>query len=107
MALRDEWKETGKSLGKAFGGLGKNIGRSAETVAGKATGDGKEENVFNDGSWRQTGKDLGKAFMNVGVSILDSVDQGVSKVSDSTKATEAAEGSAEKVSGEVVDKDEQ
>lgn len=106
MALKDEWKETGKGLGQAFAGLGKNIGRSAKTVVNNVTGskkdkekeaqdiaDGivdevkegeqpKDSTVFNDGSWRNTGKDLGNAFKNLGKSIVHSGKEGVDKVSD-------------------------
>ena len=93
MALRDEWKETGKSLGTAFGDLGKNILRSAKTTVNKvddwATGEKKteeekanESTVFNDGSWRNTGKELGGAFKNLGQSLISSGKAGVDKVAD-------------------------
>lgn len=36
MALRDEWKETGKDLGRAFKDLGQQISRSAMYGVGKA-----------------------------------------------------------------------
>ena len=36
MALRDEWKETGKGLGHAFRDLGKSIVRSVKTGVDKA-----------------------------------------------------------------------
>ena len=35
MALRDDWKETGKSLGNAFASLGKTIVKSATEGAKK------------------------------------------------------------------------
>ena len=36
MALRDEWKKTGKGLGHAFRDLGKSIVRSVKTGVDKA-----------------------------------------------------------------------
>ena len=44
MALKDNWKETGKGLGHAFSTLGKTIVRSAETTADKVSdwADGEE-----------------------------------------------------------------
>ena len=36
MALRDEWKQTGKDLGHAFEGLGKAIVRSVRVGVDKA-----------------------------------------------------------------------
>lgn len=91
MALRDDWKKTGQSLGKAFGGLGKNVGRSVKDGVDKASDwadDGHvedNETVFNDGSWRETGKDLGKAFTNLGKSIVKSAREGIDKVDDAVK----------------------
>ena len=91
MALKDQWKETGKELGGAFSGLGKNIVRSVKGGVDKATdwadpekegGAGKDSNVFNDGSWRETGKDLGGAFTDLGKSIVNSAKQGADKASD-------------------------
>ncbi|MGN0370253.1 MAG: hypothetical protein ACI4EW_06875 [Butyrivibrio sp.] len=37
MSTRDDWKETGKDLGHAFKGLGKNIIKSAKKGINKAT----------------------------------------------------------------------
>ena len=90
MALKEEWKDTGKGLGKAFKGLGKNIVRSVktgvdkidETDEEKAQNEGKET-VFNDGSWRETGKELGHAFKDLGQSILHSAKTGVDYVDES------------------------
>ncbi len=90
MALRDEWKQTGKDLGGAFKGLGKNIGRSAHDVVEKADDAISDENdkvvddsnVFNDGSWRKTGKDLGGAFKGLGKSIIRSAKTGLEKLDD-------------------------
>ena len=93
MSLKEDWKETGKGLGDAFAGLGKNLLRSGKTGVDKAADwaedkeneaeeAGKESNVFNDGSWRETGKDLGSAFANLGKSLLKSARTGVDKATE-------------------------
>ena len=91
MALKDNWKQTGKELGGAFAGLGKNIVRTAKTGATKvsdwasdpaAEPKTPDSNVTNDGSWRTTGKDLGKAFTDLGKSIVHSAGAGIDKVEE-------------------------
>ncbi len=93
MALKDQWKETGKNMGEAFSGLGKNIVRVVRDGVDKATdwadkdenklpeGE-KESTVFNDGSWRETGKDFGEAFSGLGKSLLNSAKAGKEKAED-------------------------
>lgn len=84
MALKDDWKATGKGLGSAFKGLGKNVVRSVgaglDKLDGSQPNDGS--NVFNDGSWRQTGKDIGSGFANVGKNIVKSAKQGIDKIDE-------------------------
>lgn len=93
MALKDEWKNTGKELGGAFADLGKNLLRTAKTGVDKVSDwaekdndsvDPKapESNVMNDGSWRNMGKDMGKAFSDLGKSIVHSAGAGVDKVEE-------------------------
>lgn len=91
MALKDEWKGTGKELGGAFANLGKTLLRTAKVGVDKAEAwaDGKdpaqavpEENVTNDGSWRETGKELGGAFASLGKSLLHSAEVGADKAED-------------------------
>ncbi len=109
MALKDNWKETGKGLGHAFSTLGKTIVRSAETTADQvsdwAKGEkkkpeeaktapespekaeeekdgGKESTVYNDGSWRKTGSELGHAFAGLGKTLVKTAETGADKVSD-------------------------
>lgn len=88
MALNNDWKDTGKSLGGAFASLGKTLIRTAKVGADKAEAwaDGKDqteavpqENVMNDGSWRKTGKELGGAFAKLGKTLLDTAETGVEK----------------------------
>ncbi len=87
MALKDEWKKTGKDLGNAFASLGKNTGKSIETGAdkageliGKKNEDGEDSNVFNDGSWRSTGSKLGHAFTGLGKTLVSSAKAGTEKL---------------------------
>ncbi len=86
---KEEWKETGKSMGNAFSSLGKNIIRSAKTTVDKATdwaekdeNKSSKENVFNDGSWRETGKEMGHAFGSFGKNVFKSTKDGVNKATD-------------------------
>ena len=86
MALKDEWKETGKGLGDAFKGLAKNVGRSVKT--GLDIDNDDESNVFSDGSWRETGKGLGQAFKGLAKSIVDSAEEGIDKLDGDDKKEE-------------------
>lgn len=88
---KEEWKNTGKSLGNAFKSLAKTTVRSANRVVDKAenklegkedTLDENEKSVFADGSWKETGKQLGNAFSSLGKSILHSTEEGLDKAED-------------------------
>ena len=78
MALKDEWKKTGKGLGSAMASFGKAIGKSAKAIVNGE--DENESNVFNDGTWRQTGKELGSAFKGLGNSIVDTAKEGIEEI---------------------------
>ena len=91
MALKDEWKDTGKNLGGAFANLGKTLIRTAKVGVDKAEAwaDGSDpneavpaENVTNDGSWRETGKELGGAFASLGKSLIHSAELGADKAEE-------------------------
>ena len=91
MALNDEWKNTGKTLGGAFADLGKTLLKTAKVGVDKAEAwaEGNdpakavpEENVTNDGSWRETGKELGGAFAKLGKTLLNTAEVGVDKAED-------------------------
>lgn len=86
MALKDEWKETGKGLGGAFKDLGTNVGRSVKS--GLDPSDDNQTNVFNDGSWRKTGKELGGAFKGLAKSMVDSAKAGIDKIDGGDKKEE-------------------
>lgn len=107
MALKDEWKDTGKGIGGAFKNLGKNLVRSAKTGVDSLDGtidnaeideNGNKRTVFNDGSWRETGKALGGAAKDLGMSILHSAKKGIDAIdnaADDDKPKETIEGTAE------------
>ncbi len=88
MAVKDEWKGTGKRLGGAFATLGKNLIRTAKVGVDKADAwvDGENPsdavervNVTNDGSWRETGRELGGAFASLGKTLLHTAEAGADK----------------------------
>lgn len=88
MALKEDWKDTGKRLGGAFSDLGKTLIRTAKVGVDKAEAWAGEEdpaqavperNVTNDGSWRQTGKELGGAFADLGKTLLHTAEAGAEK----------------------------
>ncbi|MBR6322371.1 MAG: YtxH domain-containing protein [Lachnospiraceae bacterium] len=111
MALKDQWKETGKDMGEAFSGLGKNIIRSVADGVEKVTdwAQPKEEkddgsSVFNDGSWRETGKDFGEAFSGLGKSLVSTAKAGKGKAEDwADDRKEGAEDKAEDVKDKAED----
>lgn len=91
MALKDDWKGTGKKLGGAFAELGKSLIKTAKVGVDKAEAwaDGKDpdeavprENVTNDGTWRETGKALGGAFSDLGKTLLHTAEAGADKAEE-------------------------
>jgi hypothetical protein len=105
MALKDEWKGTGKKLGGAFSELGKNLLRTAKVGADRAEAwaDGTDpeqvvpkENVTNDGSWRQTGKELGGAFAELGKTLFHTAEAGAEKAEQWAEEANAAQDAQDK-----------
>ncbi len=91
MALKDDWKGTGKQLGGAFANLGKALIKTAKVGVDKAEAwaegedPGKavpEQNVTNDGTWRETGKELGGAFAGLGKTLLHTAETGAEKADE-------------------------
>ena len=72
MALKDEWKNTGKNTGKAFANFGKALGKTMKTVF---TDD--ENMIESNGhtevsnAWRETGKAFGNAGKSFGKAMCD------------------------------------
>lgn len=94
---KEEWKESGAEMGRAWTSFGKTFVKSAKVTTDKVSdwADDKKadpnaqptSNVYNDGSWRQTGKELGGAFAGMGKALLHTVGFG----NDKEKAPENAE----------------
>ncbi len=111
MALKDDWKNTGKGLGGAFKELGLNVVRSVKTGFDKAeetmSNDPEKKTdstVFNDGSWRKTGKDLGGAFTDLAHSIVKSAKTGVDKLDN--KMEDSSEANSEESPEEATEEAE-
>jgi len=96
MSVKEDWKETGKELGKAFKSFGSTYVRSAETTADKVekwveTPDGEsmpkseEPTVYSDGSWRETGKQVGSALKSLGKSLAKSAKEGIDMLDEEIK----------------------
>ena len=72
MALKDEWKNTGKNTGRAFANFGKALGKTMKTVF---TDD--ENMIESNGhtevsnAWRETGKAFGSAGKSFGKAMGD------------------------------------
>lgn len=72
MALKDEWKSTGKNTGKAFANFGKALGKTMKTVFTD------DENMIEanghtevSNAWRETGKAFGSAGKSFGKAMGD------------------------------------
>ena len=88
MSLKDDWKDTGKGIGKTFAGLGKSIAKSVKVGLDAAT---DETPVDENGkplpnglreSWTEvghsfgtTGKSLGRAAAGTAKKVIDKVDE--------------------------------
>lgn len=72
MALKDEWKSTGKNTGKAFANFGKALGKTMKSIfsddENKIESNGHTE-VSN--AWRDTGKAFGSAGKSFGKAMGD------------------------------------
>lgn len=72
MALKDEWKSTGKNTGRAFANFGKALGKTMKSIF---TDD--ENMIESNGhtevsnAWRDTGKAFGSAGKSFGKAMGD------------------------------------
>ena len=80
MALKDEWKSTGKNTGKAFANFGKALGKTMKSVFNE------DENMLEanghtevSNAWRETGKSFGEAGKSLGKSMKGTADKVVGK----------------------------
>lgn len=83
MALKDKWKDTGKSVGGAFANFGKAMGKTAKVVftdeENKVDGNGDSD---LGKAWKETGKgfaEAGENFADVTVETADKVAEEVKK----------------------------
>ena len=72
MALKDEWKSTGKNTGKAFANFGKALGKTMKSIFND------DENMIESNghtevsnAWRDTGKAFGSAGKSFGKAMGD------------------------------------
>lgn len=94
MAVKDEWKKTGKGIGQSFKSLGKSIVKSVKVGAERLDGDNKEaEKTDLREAWSEvghtfgdTGKHLGRAAAGTGKKVVDAVEN-----SDDGEKSEPAE----------------
>lgn len=91
MALKDEWKSTGKNTGKAFANFGKALGKTMKSIFSD------DENMIESNghtevsnAWRDTGKAFGNAGKSFGKAMGDTF----------TGADEEPKDKAEEKSGE-------
>lgn len=68
MALKDDWKKTGKNIGHAFKGFGKAVKTSVEVGVGDKERTDEEGNPRLKDSWSEVGKDFGEAGKSIGKS---------------------------------------
>ena len=74
MALKDEWKSTGKNTGKAFANFGKALGKTMKSIYSD------DENMIESNghtevsnAWRDTGKAFGSAGKSFGKAMGDTL----------------------------------
>ena len=72
MALKDEWKSTGKNTGRAFANFGKALGKTMKSIFSD------DENIIESNghtevsnAWRDTGKAFGSAGKSFGKAMGD------------------------------------
>lgn len=91
MALKDDWKKTGKGIGGAF----KNFGKAMKTTV--KVGLGKEESTNEEGksslkeAWSNTGKSFGDAGKSVGKSTSHTAKKATGKDEEKKKASKPDE----------------
>jgi len=83
MALKDKWKNAGKSIGGAFANFGKAMATTAKVAVGK-----EENKVDENGestlksAWKKTGHGFGDAGKDIGRAAKGTCDKVVDKEED-------------------------
>jgi len=88
MSVKDEWKNTGKDLGKSFAGLGKTIVRSVKVGADKLldeepkdeNGNVKPTNLKEN--WSKVGHSFGKSGKSFGKAVTETAKTVISKADE-------------------------
>ena len=66
MSVKDNWKDTGKGLGKSFAGLGKSIVQSVKVGKDKVLDKDTEDRPDLRESWKEVGESFGQAGKSFG-----------------------------------------
>ena len=66
MALKDKWKNAGKSIGGAFSNFGKAVATTAKVAVGKEEKTNEEGQSTLKQAWKKTGKGFGEAGKDLG-----------------------------------------
>ena len=91
MSVKDEWKNTGKDLGKSFTALGKSIVRSVKVGADKALDEEPKDENGNvkpnhlKESWTEVGHDFGKAGKSLGRAVSGTAKKVAEKINEEDK----------------------
>ena len=87
MALKDKWKNAGKSIGGAFSNFGKAVATTAKVAVGK-----EENKAGEDGetplkqAWKDTGKGYKGAGKDLGTAAKGTCDKACNKDKKDVKA---------------------
>ena len=88
MALKDDWKKTGKNIGHAFKGFGKAVKTSVEVGVGDKERTDEEGNPRLKDSWSEVGKDFGEAGKSIGKSASHTAKKACGKDTEEEKKEE-------------------
>ena len=81
MALKDKWKDTGKSVGGAFANFGKAMSKTAKVVFTDEENKVDENGDSDLGkAWKETGKGFAEAGENFADATVETADKVVEEV---------------------------
>ena len=106
MGLKDDWKETGKNLGKSFVGLGKSIIKSVEVGTDKVLDEekknenGEPEPTGLRESWSKVGHSFGEAGKSLGKAVAGTAKSVAESLDDEKDAAKEEEKEDKKEDGE-------
>lgn len=69
MSLKDDWKDTGKGMGKSFEGLGKSILKSVKVGIDRVVDDENDQTSSKDTDLRKAWSEVGHSFEKTGTSL--------------------------------------